>query len=188
MSRLHNNGFTIVELLIVIVVIGVLSSVTAVAYNGVSQRANYSVAKQNFSAALKAIELYKQDKGYYPDSENCASGFYHVWCGFNQGTDNGFIPGIVPDYASTVKNLDPSLPNREAGGGGDTLLYMSRAANGTSSGTAEFNLIRYRNVEGQGLSQNEIANNPMLMTTNGYQTSTQNFGWGYRSNPSHEWY
>lgn len=35
----QNSGFTIVELLIVIVVIGILAAITIVAYNGVQQRA-----------------------------------------------------------------------------------------------------------------------------------------------------
>ena len=35
----RNNGFTIVELLIVIVVIAILAAISIVAYNGIQQRA-----------------------------------------------------------------------------------------------------------------------------------------------------
>lgn len=35
----NKNGFTIVELLIVIVVIGILAAITIVAYNGIQNRA-----------------------------------------------------------------------------------------------------------------------------------------------------
>lgn len=189
MRRSRFAGFTIVELLITIVVISILAAVSTAAFNGVKERATFSAAKQKFNTALKAIQLYHTQNGRYPDSENCANGYYHVWCGFNQGVDDGFVPGIVPTYASSLQNLDPSLPDRVNGGsGGDTMLYMSRAANGSSAGTAEFNLIRFRNVDGQGLSQREIIDNPMLMTTDGYQASGQNYGWGYRSNPSLPWF
>lgn len=192
MKRISPTGFTIVELLIVIVVIAVLAAIAIFGYTGVQARANFSATQQKFNMALKAIKMYHADKGYYPDSENCASGHYHIWCGFSQGTNDGFIPGIVPQYASSVQNLDPSLPDRTGSSGGDTMLYMSRAANGSSAGTAEFNLIRFRNVDGAGLPANEVTNNPILMTTNGYQVgsggSTVNYGWGYRSNPSLEWF
>jgi prepilin-type N-terminal cleavage/methylation domain-containing protein len=181
------DGFTIVELLIVIVVIAILASVTVVAFNGVQERATYSATQRKFQDALKAIMLYHADKGEYPNSENCASGYYHIWCGFNQGVDNGFIPGVVPEYVSTVQNLDPSLPDRINGGpGGDTMLYMSRAANGLSVGTTEFNLIRYRNVNGQGLSELEKIGNDKIMDD--YVIEGVSYGWGYRSNPAHPWY
>lgn len=40
MKNKHQTGFTIVELLIVIVVIGILAAITIVAYNGVQNKAN----------------------------------------------------------------------------------------------------------------------------------------------------
>ena len=60
------SGFTIVELLVVIVVISVLASVTVVAYNGVQQRANASAVGAAINAYAKAIRLYKVDNGKYP--------------------------------------------------------------------------------------------------------------------------
>ena len=50
------TGFTIVELLIVIVVIGILAAITIVAYNGVQQRAN-NTAK--ISAVKGFIKLFR---------------------------------------------------------------------------------------------------------------------------------
>ncbi|MEO7904513.1 MAG: prepilin-type N-terminal cleavage/methylation domain-containing protein [Candidatus Saccharimonadales bacterium] len=70
MSR-HNHrsqrGFTIVELLIVIVVIGILATITVVAYKGVQQRANIAVAQSDLRAIAAQMELYKADNGTYPD-------------------------------------------------------------------------------------------------------------------------
>ena len=45
--RKKQTGFTIVELLIVIVVIGILAAITIVAFNGVQQRARDAQRRQN---------------------------------------------------------------------------------------------------------------------------------------------
>lgn len=59
-------GFTIVELLIVIVVIGVLASITAVAYNGVTTRAKDMAKLAEIEQFIKHIVLYKAANGNYP--------------------------------------------------------------------------------------------------------------------------
>ncbi len=62
------SGFTIVELLIVIVVIAILASITAVAFNGVQQRARDSDRRSAVTTIAKALELYYTDNGQYPVS------------------------------------------------------------------------------------------------------------------------
>lgn len=59
-------GFTIVELLIVIVVIGILAAITIVAYNGVQVKARDSARIAKVKSISKAIELYHTDNGRYP--------------------------------------------------------------------------------------------------------------------------
>ena len=62
----QERGFTIVELLIVIVVIGILAAITIVAYNGVTARANTTTAQSAASAVGKKIEAYNAEKTGYP--------------------------------------------------------------------------------------------------------------------------
>ncbi len=57
------KGFTIVELLIVIVVIAILAAITIVAYNGIQQRAKNTQTISAITAYVKAIKLYESDKG-----------------------------------------------------------------------------------------------------------------------------
>jgi prepilin-type N-terminal cleavage/methylation domain-containing protein len=64
----RGNGFTIVELLIVIVVIAILAAITIVAYNGIQQRANNSARISNASNAVKLISVYITAYGKYPSS------------------------------------------------------------------------------------------------------------------------
>lgn len=62
----QERGFTIVELLIVVVVIAILAAITIVSYNGITNRANASSAKSVAATVQKKIELYNTDQGRYP--------------------------------------------------------------------------------------------------------------------------
>lgn len=59
-------GFTIVELLIVIVVIGVLAAISIVAYNGISNKANDAAVQSDLSNLAKQISMFKAENGVLP--------------------------------------------------------------------------------------------------------------------------
>ncbi len=61
-----NSGFTIVELLIVVVVIGVLAAIVIVAYNGITASAQKSATTSELKQWEKLIMLYKARHGSYP--------------------------------------------------------------------------------------------------------------------------
>ena len=63
---MNQRGFTIVELLIVIVVIGILAAITVVAYNGVQGRANDTAIQSDLSNLATKLEMYKVENGVYP--------------------------------------------------------------------------------------------------------------------------
>jgi len=55
------RGFTIVELLIVIVVIAILAAITVVAYNGISLRARNTARVSTAEQAIKVVKMYAAD-------------------------------------------------------------------------------------------------------------------------------
>jgi len=66
--KTKSQGFTIVELLIVVVVIAILAAITIVSYNGITNRANQSAAKATAATVQKKAELYNSEVGNYPVS------------------------------------------------------------------------------------------------------------------------
>ena len=68
--KANNQGITIVELLIVVVVIAILAAITIVSYNGITNRANASAAASLAASVQKKAELYASEDNTvgYPTS------------------------------------------------------------------------------------------------------------------------
>lgn len=62
----RRTGYTIVELLIVIVIIAILASITVVAYNGVQRRAKDTARYADLVQVDRLIQLYRVQNDSYP--------------------------------------------------------------------------------------------------------------------------
>lgn len=67
-----NRGFTLVELLIVIVVIAILAAISIVAFNGVQQRGRDSARQSDVSNIVKALTAYTADDYDWPADTEAA--------------------------------------------------------------------------------------------------------------------
>jgi prepilin-type N-terminal cleavage/methylation domain-containing protein len=95
----RNEGFTIVELLIVIVVIGILALLVITTYSGIQQKARNSKRQTDIQSLQTQMEAFYSQEGYYPSLGNMNSA---SWRATNmKSLDEGAL-------------TDPSNPNSAA--------------------------------------------------------------------------
>ncbi|QQG50822.1 MAG: prepilin-type N-terminal cleavage/methylation domain-containing protein [Candidatus Saccharibacteria bacterium] len=99
--RKTTSGFTIVELLIVVVIIAILAAITIVAYNGIQQRAKVSALVSGLKASDKALRLYATDQGFNTWPRDNA-----IISGYTNPTLQTFIA-----QTTTFKNYMQTAPN-----------------------------------------------------------------------------
>ena len=103
------SGFTIVELLIVIVVIGILAAITIVAYNGVQNRARTTEAQTSAKEVQNKVEVFAADagNGVYP-----AAGSVRTMTGTAALSPKvaGMIDATTPSGAPTANGMISYTP------------------------------------------------------------------------------
>jgi len=62
-------GFTLLELLVVVLIIGLLAGFVAPRYFGQVGKSEVNVAKAQIDALEKALDQYRLDTGHYPSTE-----------------------------------------------------------------------------------------------------------------------
>lgn len=182
------SGFTIVELLIVIVIIAILAAITIVAYNGIQQRARNSQTATTIQAYKKALIQYAIEHQAYATSGNAClgddypdTGVYTAANARNCFRSNSAAGVINTSFNNEIKSYLSSktpTPNNTVFGSGSSpwstrgAVYLNNSAV-ILNGTANPWVIIYT-VEGQ--SQCPVG--PVLDLTN-YPNTTLSPTSGY---------
>ena len=66
--RARNRGFTLVEMMVVIVIIGILAAVLIVQISGRAEKAKVTATKVMMKQVGDALDLFKLDHNVYPES------------------------------------------------------------------------------------------------------------------------
>jgi prepilin-type N-terminal cleavage/methylation domain-containing protein len=153
MNRLAQKGFTIVELLIVIVVIGVLAAIVIVSYNGITNSANDSAVESDLATIAKKLEVYKATTGLYPANSTqldaadfkVAQGSYMpnrnnlYYCRTNDFT--GYAIGAQSKSGSNYYLVNGSVTPAAGVGGANTCTQLDPAASTwASTGMSDTNV------------------------------------------------
>ncbi|WP_235703015.1 type II secretion system major pseudopilin GspG [Acidiphilium iwatense] len=95
MERAREQGFTLLELLVVIVILGLLIGIVAPAIFHQLGRARVSVAKQSIARFESVLDLYRLDIGSYPTTAQGLKALVAEPVGVSQW--NGpYLKGKVP--------------------------------------------------------------------------------------------
>ncbi len=88
-----NKSFTIIELLVVITIIGILSSILVISITEAINSANDAKKEATINQIAKALTLYHVDNNSYP-AMSCRIG------------DSGCLDFLVPQYISTLPDYE----------------------------------------------------------------------------------
>ena len=66
----NKKGFTLVELLIVITILGILSTVAVSSFRSSQMKSRDAKRKSDLKQIANALEMFYSDKGFYPPSDN----------------------------------------------------------------------------------------------------------------------
>lgn len=66
--KIKQTGFTIVELIVVIVIIGILAGITIVAYNGIQNNGYDTSVKSDLVATSKKLDIFYGDNSVFPSN------------------------------------------------------------------------------------------------------------------------
>lgn len=109
----NNSGFTLIEILVVVAIIGILVAFVTLNFNDARKKSRDQARKSDLQTLQLAIETYKAQNGVYPEAGCGADG--GRWAGpgpYSEGwgvTCDEYIVGLVPTY---IKAL-PEDPNQE---------------------------------------------------------------------------
>jgi type IV pilus assembly protein PilE len=113
MVRGHNEGVTLIELMIVVVCVGILAAVAIPAYNDYITRSRRSDAFTALETVRAAQEMYRAEKGFYSGAFVDAGVNVLAGCSTNMGGSNYTI--AVARLTTTTFTAIATPQSKQAG-------------------------------------------------------------------------
>jgi len=104
-NEMRSGGFSLIELLIVITIIGILSTIILSSISNSRARAYDSKIKQQLSSFRTAAEVYFTNQipnSYGPAAPGCSMGIFNDFDAVNGSPGLYIAPGNLPDFSIPV--------------------------------------------------------------------------------------
>lgn len=183
MIRLHTRilGFSLIELLVTIAVIGILTSIAAVAWGEVRANARDKQRMSDLKELQLAVELYYAENGEFP-AMGCGAATEPLWVGpgphpaaWGTQCDPDYIVGLTPNFIAQLPT-DPISENTNNVG----FLYS------TNSNRTEYKIMVHDTVE--SLTVNSLDDEFARCSTEAIDTCTSGFCSTITSNTQQDTY
>ncbi len=124
------KGFTIVELLIVIVIIGILAAITIVAYNGIQNRGKSAAGQSLANAVVKKAEALNAVKGaYYTSSVGVTGAMINTYANTAPVASEAIVDTPTSVLAATNATTSGLTPTNAANGNAVAAFACAGGAN-----------------------------------------------------------
>lgn len=115
--RKHNQGFTLIELMVVVIILGILALYVGPKIMGEPDKAKRVKAQMDIATFETALKMYKLDSGTYPTTEQGLQALV-------EKPESGTIPRKWRDGGYLEKRKVPNDP------WGNEFVYISPGVNG----------------------------------------------------------
>ncbi len=123
-TRNDNRGFTLIELMVVVIILGILALYVGPKIMGEPEKAKRVKAKMDITMLETALKMYKLDNGVYPSTEQGLQALV-------EAPETGVIPKKWRQGGYIEKNKVPKDP------WGNEFVYISPGVHG------DFDIISY---------------------------------------------
>lgn len=170
MIKTNNKGFSLLELLVVITIIGILAAVLTANFSGSREDAKNKSVQAELKGMQLSLELYKAQYGRYPDTPPAGFGCTVTALNVSSASSDtcgtfDYIVGLRPDFIADL------LTDKGSANSSCNIVYKVDATSGTEGSwyklTAE-NCHAGATSAADGINQtNEFARCPSVCTATG---------------------
>lgn len=131
LARAVNRGFTLIEIMVVVVIMGILAALVVPKLMGRADDARITAAKQDIATIMQALKLYRLDNQRYPTTEQGLQALVQKPTGgpaANGWKTGGYIDKLPKDpWGGQYQYLSPGIKGE--------IDVFSFGADGQSGGT-----------------------------------------------------
>ncbi|TWT93985.1 prepilin-type N-terminal cleavage/methylation domain-containing protein [Stieleria varia] len=127
MNRTQRKGFSLIEMVIVILILGIIAAVAAPRMFGTAEQAEKNTTRQQLAVLRNAIEMYRAQNGSYPAANALPTAMTALLNGPFPAPTIGSARGDAAVYYDTDTNTStPVVADSTAAGG-----WAYKPANGS---------------------------------------------------------